>query len=398
MRAGPLSAEYDGGSLRYIRFGDREILRRVLVAVRDADWNTLQAQLSNETLTAREDSFRLEFDARNGDFGWRGVITGDSDGTIRWAMDGQPLLPFWRNRIGFCVLHPATECAGRECEVEHVDGSSEHSRFPGLVAPHQPFLRVRSLSHEVAEGVRAKVRMDGDIFETEDQRNWSDASYKTYSTPLSLPYPVLVKPGDRVRQSVELRVSGNRSPHASDPGFPRLVVDRTQRYAMPSITGPRTFGFVDLNRGRDVVRWEIDPQIHADDELTMIENLAGQAPMIRTAREFCGDRPIHISVKVPPIRSAPGWVAVSIGELAQAGANVIGYNAQSPVLEEIGESRPAYVLGCRSSAPLKCGALVLPQAMWVANFLDIPLTVMVEGAETELKPFELRRIAMENPA
>ena len=28
------------------------------------------------------------------------------------------------------------------------------------------------------------LHYEGDIFETEDQRNWSDASYKTFCTPL----------------------------------------------------------------------------------------------------------------------------------------------------------------------------------------------------------------------
>ena len=35
----------------------------------------------------------------------------------------------------------------------------------------------------------ANVAFDGDIFEMEDQRNWTDASYKIYSTPLRLPFP-----------------------------------------------------------------------------------------------------------------------------------------------------------------------------------------------------------------
>ena len=37
--------------------------------------------------------------------------------------------------------------------------------------------------------------MEGETFETEDQRNWSDASFKTYGTPLALPLPVEVTSG-----------------------------------------------------------------------------------------------------------------------------------------------------------------------------------------------------------
>ncbi|MBK7134423.1 MAG: hypothetical protein IPH69_16850 [Bacteroidales bacterium] len=42
----------------------------------------------------------------------------------------------------------------------------------------------------------------GEIFETEDQRNWTDASYKTYCTPLSLPYPVKVEKGEKIIQRI----------------------------------------------------------------------------------------------------------------------------------------------------------------------------------------------------
>jgi hypothetical protein len=50
--------------------------------------------------------------------------------------------------------------------------------------------------------------MEGETFETEDQRNWSDASFKTYGTPLHLPYPVEVKEGTRISQSVTVTLFG----------------------------------------------------------------------------------------------------------------------------------------------------------------------------------------------
>ncbi len=90
-----------------------------------------------------------------------------------------------------------------------MDGIVEPGRFPESVSPHQPFLNVRAISHQPYPGVSLEVRMTGDAFETEDQRNWSDGSFKTYSTPLARPYPVLVHPGDRVKQQVEVTVRGN---------------------------------------------------------------------------------------------------------------------------------------------------------------------------------------------
>jgi hypothetical protein len=92
--------------------------------------------------------------------------------------------------------------------VESVDGARREALFPRLVSPHQPLLDLRALTHEPAPGVRVEVRMEGDTFEMEDQRNWSDASFKTYCTPLAQPYPVEVKPGERLRQSVSLTLHG----------------------------------------------------------------------------------------------------------------------------------------------------------------------------------------------
>ncbi len=35
LRAGPLSVDFEFGELRYVRLGDREVVRRIYVAVRD---------------------------------------------------------------------------------------------------------------------------------------------------------------------------------------------------------------------------------------------------------------------------------------------------------------------------------------------------------------------------
>jgi hypothetical protein len=159
-------------------------------------------------LSQTSDSFSISFEVecREGSiaFAWRGTITGHSTGGVEYTMSGVARSDFLRNRIGFCVLHPIPECAGRECHVETVDGHTVSGRFPRPISPHQPFQNIRAISHEVEPGQRVEVRMTGDVYEMEDQRNWSDASYKTYCTPLSLPYPVQVTAGTVVEQKIEV--------------------------------------------------------------------------------------------------------------------------------------------------------------------------------------------------
>jgi len=212
LTAGPLTALYEDGSLRYIRWGSREILRRLYVAVRDRNWGTVPAELSDLRLETGPDSFDLSFNVtcRRGDvhFDWRGTVKGDARGTIVYAMEGEAKTTFLRNRIGLCILHPIKECAGKPAIIERVSGAVNRGGFPRYIWAQQPFLDLKALSHEVAPGVRARVEFDGEVFEMEDQRNWADASYKTYGTPLRLPFPVEVKKGTRISQKVTLSVEG----------------------------------------------------------------------------------------------------------------------------------------------------------------------------------------------
>lgn len=222
LRAGPLSLVFDNGDLRYIRLGQREIIRRMYVAVRDHNWGTAANQLSNLTIQANDNSFSISYQVDNRlgniDFGWHGTITGDSSGTITFGFEGEAHSTFKRNRLGFCVLHPIHECAGATCKLEHSDGTTEEATFPRLIAPqiyvngkptpHAPFHYLRAMTHQVSPDVWTELRFEGDEFELEDQRNWIDASFKTYCTPLALPFPVEVAAGTRIHQQLQLRLHG----------------------------------------------------------------------------------------------------------------------------------------------------------------------------------------------
>lgn len=212
LRAGPLSLVYQDGDLRLVRLGQREILRRIYVAIRDRNWGTVLPRFSNFQKEVSGDAFCISYDVENKqgdiDFFWRGTIAGDSKGTITFCMDGTARSNFLRNRIGFCILHPIKECAGQACTIEKVDGSKVHGTFPLYIAPHQPFMDMRAICHEVSKGLWAEVRFEGDTFEMEDQRNWTDGSYKTYCTPLSLPYPAEAKTGTRISQTVTITLKG----------------------------------------------------------------------------------------------------------------------------------------------------------------------------------------------
>ena len=115
LKAGPLTMifEPETAFLRHVRLGDFEVVRAIYAAIRDENWATVLPQLSNLQTQVEKDSFKLSFDVRcqkgHIEYFWRGTITGDASGRITYAFDGEARSAFLRNRIGICVLHPATE-------------------------------------------------------------------------------------------------------------------------------------------------------------------------------------------------------------------------------------------------------------------------------------------------
>jgi len=220
LRAGPLSVELDSGQLRYITFAGIEVLRGIAFLVRDENWGTYTPQIDDLRIEEGADSFSVTYRAVCTDaqqrLAYEARITGLSDGSLAFEAVAAPETDFVTNRTGFVVLHPA-ELAGRRAKVTHVDGSEVESRFPQHISPSQPIFDIRALTHEVSSDLWATCRIEGDTFEMEDQRNWGDASYKTYVRPLALPWGYTLRKGSRHEQAVRLSLSGRAGGAAPQP-------------------------------------------------------------------------------------------------------------------------------------------------------------------------------------
>jgi D-apionolactonase len=498
LQAGTLSARYENGSLRYIRLGDQEVLRGIYFALRDDQWNTLPTRITNENLTITDRSFHLTFVCSHVDgdteiIRWQCELTGDKNNTIRFTIEGTVLQPFSRNRAGFCVLHPIAETIGRAVTLTHTDGSESAGVFPEQVAPHQPFVELAAMRWNLPTEAGATIQFTGDIFETEDQRNWSDTSFKTYCTPQRLPLPVQLQPGDTIQQAVTLYLTPGPSPtergvfnvsplnrrgaevstlppspsrpvgplslpflglcHAHDQpklkadeaaklrkmglNHVRILVDFSRpdwsewltvglsdakrmqakvvlavfftdqfraelsqlqqaiEWLNPSVSAVEIFqpnhpattselleavsaplrklvagarigagsveNFTELNRNRpaletanpsplDYVIYALNPQVHAIDDQTLIENLAAQTDTVLTAWSFAGDMPVHVGPvtlrsrhhagddpRYPSLLAA-GWLVGSLASLTLGGASEVTYfDTKGPkgVMEDI---------------------------------------------------------------
>lgn len=217
LRCGAVSAQLRGIDLAHVVVDGLDVARLVYGAVRDVTWDTIQPSVKSLEIRRGPSSFDVMFEAvhRAGDlvFDWRGRIEGSPDGVITYELDGVLERSVSYARIGLCIHHAVSLYQG--CVFSAALGQDTFSAtFPDEIAPQffangvyapavPPF---KELQVDLAPGYSVVFAFEGDEFEIEDQRNWTDATFKTYSTPLSLGQVHTAKPGERIRQRVTIAV------------------------------------------------------------------------------------------------------------------------------------------------------------------------------------------------
>lgn len=234
LTAGPLAVTLQDGNLRTIRFHGHEVLRAAAFLVRDKDWGTCQPVISD--LQVHEDaiSFAVTYTARfqapdGAILTAKAHIKGTAQGRLSFATEFSADRDFETARAGFTVLHPLIGLVGEAVTVEHGDGTMESAVWPRAIDPWQPFKDIRAIKHGVMPGLSAETRFEGDIFEMEDQRNWTDGSFKTYVRPLALPWPYAVKAGETIRQSVTVTLTESETirPRAGSNAPVTITMNKT---------------------------------------------------------------------------------------------------------------------------------------------------------------------------
>ena len=236
VECGALSLTVQGAELRQISFAGAEAVRSIAFVIRDEDWGTRALHVSDTVLEADEAGFRYAVTARadGTEIEVSIEVTGSSKGELAVRGEARAQQPFLTNRTGFAVLHPIEGIAGAPATVVGKDGIARTGRFPEFISPGQPFFDIQSIRHAYGLDSEVEIRFEGDIFEMEDQRNWTDASYKTYCRPLSLPFPYEIGPGEPVRQSIELSFSSPQTPSASVE-HPVVSLDPARQEVLPEL-------------------------------------------------------------------------------------------------------------------------------------------------------------------
>lgn len=222
LAVGVWTAELVGDELANISYGGRPVLRAIKAVVRDHEWRTFAPSVRDVAELKDDDGISLRLHV---DYAAPGIETPAFEAmlmlritpaTVEVEFSGRAKTAFQRNRIGLVVLHPTSE-AGRDVSVVSPDGTVTSGAFPTDIRPDVVFTDISSMEWADA-GTAFDLGFSGDIFETEDQRNWSDGSFKTYSTPSALPIPVDVAAGDTVNQSVSIEALSIETPDNPLPG------------------------------------------------------------------------------------------------------------------------------------------------------------------------------------
>ncbi len=234
LRAGPLSAVLEEGQLRRICWQGQEAIRAISFLVRNTSWGTYAAEIFDLQVAASNESFEIRYFARCADaeqtLRYAVMIVGHAQGQLSFEAKLEPLTNFSTNRAGFVVLHPLDGVAGEPVTVTHTDGRVVQAQFPKHVVGSQPVLDIRALDHQVRPGVRCLCTMEGDAFEMEDQRNWTDASFKTYVRPLSKPFPYTLPAQQVSHQAVRLQFLQTQA-------SPALVNERAEGHVITLESG-----------------------------------------------------------------------------------------------------------------------------------------------------------------
>ncbi|WP_258803589.1 hypothetical protein [Pseudarthrobacter sp. NS4] len=237
---GPWLLQLRGDEIADIRYRGKPVVRAIRPVVRDHDWRTLSPVI--ESVTHSQDAETLaktlviRFTGLDCEYRAELTLHASAD-DLQVTFDGIATQDFRSNRIGLVVLHRPDD-AGRDVGITSPDHTEIHSAFPTDISPHQPFVDVAAMNWE-RDGTAFRLDFSGDVFETEDQRNWTDASFKTYSTPLSWPFPVSIDTGQQIHQSVRLSAIPSTpvttiSVRASAPNV--LTVRKEARGSVPALS------------------------------------------------------------------------------------------------------------------------------------------------------------------
>jgi hypothetical protein len=184
------------GALFDLRHGKRSLLDQVFAMARHADWSNVPWRLVKQSREERVWTFAFEGGQMRADLSY--TVHNQEELVVELSVQAQQ--PVLVNRVGLCLLHALGQ---RDFTTQRADECPKQGSFPGQEIAPWPI--ASDFTRWSGEGW--SYEMEGAVLEIEDQRNWGDASFKTYTGLVSdiMPYLFDAEVSQRLRIRVEPR-------------------------------------------------------------------------------------------------------------------------------------------------------------------------------------------------
>ena len=221
-------------AVRNVRYKNVQIIDLLYTAIRPWDWSTLDPDQHSEDVKVTgdicvitiKDSFAGALDAQT-----EITISKDNKFTVAYELRG--LAEYSVNRWGICFCLNSADWMGST-----VKSQGNEYQLPAAISPQRVvdgvtqglFPAANEMLFAATDQRSIKVVSTGKVLEAEDQRNWTDNTYKIYSGSLSEPRPFVTSAGSLWQQSVTFEIS---PPNKQVPDGSKIIVNEID--SLPSI-------------------------------------------------------------------------------------------------------------------------------------------------------------------
>jgi D-apionolactonase len=221
-------------AIRNIRFEGVQLIDLLYTALRPLDWSTLKAdEYSADVQIIGNDCVITVNEVFAGALSAQAKITISNNNTFSVDYELKGLTEYQVSRWGVCFclntadwMRASVVSSGNTYSL--AQDISPQRVVDGVI---QGLFPASNEMHFIAPDKRnLKVVSTGKVLEAEDQRNWTDNTYKIYSGSLSEPFPFLTSAGSIWKQSVNFEVG---VPESVNTDATKILVKEIE--ALPSI-------------------------------------------------------------------------------------------------------------------------------------------------------------------
>lgn len=210
---GNFEIDISDSGLRNISFKGSRIFDHLFAALRSENWSTVQLALDSEEIQINDAEWRfIRIQRAPGKALTCTTITLNSRDEVVIEYEVEALTNLRLNRWGlnFCIA--TSDWVGAKIRIHGSD-----YQLPYAIAPQKMidgvlqgmFPPSDALEMTRIDGIQVSMESTGLELEMEDQRNWTDSSFKIYSGSLLIPRPILLKQGEKKKQTVKISVAGS---------------------------------------------------------------------------------------------------------------------------------------------------------------------------------------------